>query len=79
MDPEEININVKATLNLFSVCVCSEEKVITDVKIKGNYLYELWREISNNVVHVCGTSKNSDQPVHVHSLARAFAICLNII
>ena len=33
-------------------------------------------EISNNVV--CGTSKASDQPAHMHSLIRAFASRLNI-
>ena len=34
-------------------------------------------EISNNVV--CGTSKASDQPAHMHSLIRAFANRLNIL
>ena len=34
-------------------------------------------EISNNVVHA--TSKASDQPVHMHSLIRAFASHLNIL
>ena len=34
-------------------------------------------EISNNAV--CATSKTSDQPVHTHSLIRAFASRLNIL
>ena len=34
-------------------------------------------EISNNVV--CATSKASDQPVHAHSLIRAFASRLSIV
>ena len=34
-------------------------------------------EISNNVV--CATSRASDQPVHTHSLIRAFASHLNIL
>ena len=38
---------------------------------------ELWHEISNNVKY--GTSKASDQPVHMHSLIRAIASCLNIL
>ena len=37
----------------------------------------LWHEISNNVV--CGTSKASDQPAHMHSLIRAFASRFNIL
>ena len=37
---------------------------------------ELRHEISHNVV--CATSKASDQPVHMHSLIRAFACRLNI-
>ena len=36
LDPEEINIKVNASLEMFAVCVCSPEKVITDVKIRGN-------------------------------------------
>ena len=35
VDPEEVNISVKATLDMFAVCVCSEEKVLTNVEIKG--------------------------------------------
>ena len=35
IDPEEINIKVNASLEMFAVCVCSPEKVITDVKIRG--------------------------------------------
>ena len=34
-------------------------------------IFELWHEISNNVVY--GTSKASDQPAHTHSLIGAFA------
>ena len=34
-------------------------------------------EISNNVE--CATSKSSDQPAHMRSLIRAFAIRLNIL
>ena len=36
-------------------------------------LNEPVHEISNNVVHVCATSKASDQPAHTRSLIRAFA------
>ena len=36
-------------------------------------LFEPRHEISNNVVHVCATSKGSDQPAHTRSLIRAFA------
>ena len=39
--------------------------------------FEPVHEISNNVV--CATSKASDQPVHTHSLIRAFACSLNIL
>ena len=38
---------------------------------------ELLLEISNNVV--CATCKGSDQPVHMRSLIRAVASCLNIL
>ena len=38
---------------------------------------KLWHESHNNVV--CATSKASDQPVHMHSLIRAFASRLNIL
>ena len=34
-------------------------------------------EMSNNVL--CATSKGSDQPMHMHSLIRAFASGLNIL
>ena len=37
---------------------------------------ELVHEISDNVV--CATSKASDQPVHVRSLIKAFAMRLSI-
>ena len=40
-------------------------------------LIEQVHEIPNNVV--CVTSKASDQPVHTHSLIRAFASRLNIL
>ena len=40
-------------------------------------IIEPWHEISNNVV--CGTSKASDQPAHMHRLIRAFASRLNIL
>ena len=40
-------------------------------------IIEPWHEISNIVV--CGTSKASDQPAHMHSLIRAFASRLNIL
>ena len=44
----------------------------------GDYgLFEPVHEISNNVV--CVTSKASDQPVHTHSLTRAFASRLSIL
>ena len=36
-------------------------------------------EISNNVVRVCPTSKDSDQPAHTRSLIRAFASRLIIL
>ena len=36
-------------------------------------------EISNNVVHVCATSRASDQPAQTRSLLRAFASRLNIL
>ena len=39
--------------------------------------YEPVHEISNNVV--CANSKDSDQPVHMLSLIRAFAHRLNIL
>ena len=39
--------------------------------------YELWHEISNNLV--CATIKASDQPAHTLSLIRAFACGLNIL
>ena len=42
-----------------------------------SYNIEPVQEISNNVV--CGTSKASDQPVHKHSLIRAFSSRLSIL
>ena len=39
--------------------------------------YEPVHEISNNVV--CATSKASDQPAHIRSLIRAFAVRLGIL
>ena len=36
-------------------------------------IYEPRHEISNNVVHVCATSKGSDQPAHTRRLIRAYA------
>ena len=41
--------------------------------------YEPVHEISNNVVHVCATSKASDQPAHTRNLIRAFASRLTIL
>ena len=41
------------------------------------YIHEPQHEISNNVV--CGTSKGSDQPVHMQSLITAFASRLKIL
>ena len=40
-------------------------------------VYELRHEISINVV--CVTSKAADQPVHMHSLIRAFVSHLKIL
>ena len=40
-------------------------------------MYEPQHEISNNVV--CATSKGLYQPVHTHSLIRAFASRLTIL
>ena len=40
-------------------------------------IYEQQHEISNNVVFA--TSKDSDQPAHMHSLIRAVAGRLNIL
>ena len=42
-------------------------------------IFEPQHEISNNVVHVCVTSKGSDQPAHTRSLIRAYASRLNIL
>ena len=42
-----------------------------------DFRYEPAHEIFNNLV--CATSKASDQPVHTHSLIRAFASRLNIL
>ena len=41
--------------------------------------FEPWHEISNDVV--CVPSKASDQPAHMHmrSLIRTFASCLNVL
>ena len=36
-------------------------------------------EISDNVVHVCASSKCSDQTAYMRSLIRAFASRLNIL
>ena len=53
--------------------------IIGDNRIIYVYLdtYEPRHEISNNVV--CATSKASDQPAHMRSLIRAFAIRMNIL
>ena len=40
-------------------------------------IMEPQHEISNDMV--CGTSKASDQPAHLHSLIRAFSRRLNIL
>ena len=37
------------------------------------------QDISNNVVHVCATSKASDQPAHTRSLIKTYASRLNIL
>ena len=46
-------------------------------KPNTNNKIEPVHEISNNVV--CATSKDSDQPVHMRSLIRAFASHLRIL
>ena len=65
------------TFSLFTLKVNGEsigiKSVYMSMKCK---LYELWHEISNNVV--CTTSKASDQPAYTRSLIRAFASSLNI-
>ena len=58
--------------------------VITTSLVNGKILSlyasnEPRHEISNNVVHVCTTSKGSDQPVHMRSLIRAFTSPLHIL
>ena len=45
--------------------------------IEGKSIFESRHEISNKVV--CVTSKASDQPVHMHSMIRAFASRLSIL
>lgn len=34
-DPELIDMKLKATLKTFSVIIASQEKLITDIKVKG--------------------------------------------
>ena len=57
------------------ICVC--QCVFANCLLQ--YDNELRHEISNNVVHVCATSTGLDQPVHTHSLIRAFASHSNIL
>ena len=45
--------------------------------IEKQFLIEPLHEIFNNVV--CANSTGLDQPVHMRSLIRAFASCLNIL
>ena len=64
-----------------SVCFLSGFYHFTKKRRDGCYSYyfhnEPQHEIFNNVV--CATSKASDQPVHTHSLNRAFDNRLNIL
>ena len=48
----------------------------TSVKFDTVIPFELWHEISNNLV--CAISKGSDQPAHTCRLIRAFSGLLNI-
>ena len=58
--------------------LCSAESIAPDENPYSN-TFEPRHEIINNVVHVCATSKASDQPTHTRSLIRAFASRLNIL
>ena len=53
--------------------LCTKDAGCTGNKITVNII-ETGHEIS---INVCGTSKASDQPAHMHSLIRAFTSCLN--
>ena len=55
----------------------NENRKKSEMEIENYKINEPWHEISNNVV--CATSICSDQPVHTHSLIRAFASRLNIL
>ena len=46
---------------------------------KSKMINEPRHEISNNVVHVCATSKASDELTHMRSQFRAFARHLTIL
>ena len=54
-------------------CLIFVHNVPSELSVQTYWVnvYILENEISNNVV--CATSKASDQPVHMHSLIRAFA------
>ena len=60
---------------------------LTDKKIFTDTTTERQRQVADTTTHrqkpiitdvVCGTSKDSDQPAHMHSLIRAFASRWNI-
>ena len=58
-------------MDLQGDALCPTLKMVSALKNEPRH------EISNNVV--CATSKASDQPVHMCSLIRAFASCLDIL
>ena len=59
-------------------CIKQSLGKLPSKKFRSFVINELVHEISNNVVHVCATSKGSDQPVHERSLIWAFASRLSI-
>ena len=61
-----LNTGTFPFLKLISAMSFTYRKGVSSLQI------ESWHEISNNVV--CATSKDSDQPVHTHSLIRALLV-----
>ena len=70
---KDYNCKMGILINAGSSVYC----ILLPIQMKGCFKIEPVHEIFNNVV--CATSKALDQPAHMHSLIRAFAISSSIL
>ena len=70
---KDYNCKMGILINTSSSIYC----ILLPIQMKGCFEIESVHEIFNNVL--CATSKASDQPAHMRSLIRAFAIRLSIL